>query len=568
MGSNNIIIREYLESLREDEELDYLFPILLNIMGFRIVATPKESKGQSQYGKDIVAIGKDDNGTAHRYYFELKGHKDRDITDKNYSSKDGIRESIIEAKDTAFSDSSIPTFNHLPIKIVVVHNGILKSNIRPTFDGFIKREFKEGEFERWDIHHLTDLFASYFFNEYLLTDEESLRLFKKTLVLFDVPQNDYRDFKRLVDLQIEKIGKIEKGRAFRKFFATQNLLASVVLHYSHDNLESAKDCLTYLLLKTWSWILANHLELKPSVKREFSKLVDTHFRMLDSYFNRTLKVAKKEHGLYAENGASFEEAGYPLRSFEYLNYLIYYFEARLYYPTFLKQPTNSKRRVLRENQKKLLLEILENNDGCWRPVMDFHSIAILNTVLFLLNPDDAQKRDIQFVGEYLFGLTENILIINTVRGRFPFVGNELGFIKSLNKNKPKKEAKGLPPSLLVTILFELAAILEFEQMHKSFSDGFKDKLNLQTAYAKFDLDIEQLLFEKHFDYEYYIDASIDLKPSLNEFRTEMSAKEYDSIEYRTDAAGFPFLRKLAHIYFKNELFADEWRGLYTINAKA
>ena len=49
MNSNSIIVREYLSSLKEDTELDYLFPILLNIMGFRIVQTAKESKGQSQY---------------------------------------------------------------------------------------------------------------------------------------------------------------------------------------------------------------------------------------------------------------------------------------------------------------------------------------------------------------------------------------------------------------------------------------------------------------------------------------------------------------------------------------
>ena len=42
----NRIIREYLESLKEDKELDYIFPILLDAMGFRIVSTPKNSKGR------------------------------------------------------------------------------------------------------------------------------------------------------------------------------------------------------------------------------------------------------------------------------------------------------------------------------------------------------------------------------------------------------------------------------------------------------------------------------------------------------------------------------------------
>ena len=110
MNSNIIIVKEYLESLKEDNELDYLFPLLLSTMDFRIVQTAKESKGQSQYGKDIIAIGKGEDGIKYRWYFELKGYADKDITEKNYSKPDGIRESIIEAKDTAFKDSSIPKF--------------------------------------------------------------------------------------------------------------------------------------------------------------------------------------------------------------------------------------------------------------------------------------------------------------------------------------------------------------------------------------------------------------------------------------------------------------------------
>ena len=49
------IIRDYLSSLKEDNELDYIFPILLSAMDFRLISTPRNSKGQSQYGKDVVA---------------------------------------------------------------------------------------------------------------------------------------------------------------------------------------------------------------------------------------------------------------------------------------------------------------------------------------------------------------------------------------------------------------------------------------------------------------------------------------------------------------------------------
>jgi hypothetical protein len=399
MGSNNIFVREYLESLKEDTELDYLFPIMLNIMGFRIISTAKEAKGQSQYGKDIIAVGNDENGIKHKYYFELKGYDAKDITDSNYSVKDGVRESIYEARDTAFSDSSIPQFNSLPIKIVFVHNGIIKTNIRPTFDGFIQREFPNGGFERWDIYTLTDLFGQYLFSEYLLTDEESLRHFKRTLVLLDAPSYDYSDFKHLVDLQIERVQKI-KGRAFKKFFATLKLLSVIILHYSRENnnLHPARECLTYLVLKVWNWILKNKLEEKKAVTNEFRKLIAIHFEILNEYFEKTIEVAKTVDGLYSERGGSFEEIGYPLRSFEYLNYLMYFFQARKYWPKFDKAPSDAKDKVISKIQKDTLFNIIDNNDGCARPLLDNHSISILNVFLYVLNDRYVTQDDINFIG--------------------------------------------------------------------------------------------------------------------------------------------------------------------------
>ena len=293
-----MIVREYLSSLKEDSELDYLFPIVLNLMGFRIIQTAKESKGQSQYGKDIIAVGKDENGNNHKWYFELKGYADKDITQANYSKQDGIRESIIEAKDTFFNDSSIPGFDSLPVKIVIVHNGILKTNIRDTFDGFIKREFKNGEFERWDIYYLTDIFSQYLFYEYILSDETSNSLLKKTLAFLDSPDNNYIDFKELVKLQFNKVNDI-KSRAFKKLFATLNILNSLIYHYSKENnyLVPAKECSKFLVLKTWHWILENNLENKKPVVIEFRKLLKGQFEIFDNYFLKTFSIAKIENGI-------------------------------------------------------------------------------------------------------------------------------------------------------------------------------------------------------------------------------------------------------------------------------
>lgn len=208
----NKILRAYLEALKEDEELDKIFPLLLRAMNFRIVSTPKHSKGMSQYGKDIVAIGKDEDDVIYRWYFELKGNAAKDINDKTFNVPDGVRDSILAAKDTTYEDSSIAKFNALPIKIVFVHTGILLENTRPQFDGFIKHVFPHGGFERWDIDKLVALFAQYLFNDCLLADEESARLFKKILVLIDAPGWDTKDLDTLIDLQLARCPVDNKKR--------------------------------------------------------------------------------------------------------------------------------------------------------------------------------------------------------------------------------------------------------------------------------------------------------------------------------------------------------------------
>lgn len=139
----NIIVREYLESLTESNELDYIFSILLEVMDFQIFTTPKISKGLAQYGKDIVAVGTYNDGVKKRFFFEIKGGKDRDFTTHTFNKKDGIVESIREAKT-----GNAMT---LPIKIVLVHNGTVHPSVKETFDGFIEAEFPKANEEETSI---------------------------------------------------------------------------------------------------------------------------------------------------------------------------------------------------------------------------------------------------------------------------------------------------------------------------------------------------------------------------------------------------------------------------------
>jgi hypothetical protein len=561
-----MIVREYLSSLKEDSELDYLFPIVLSLMGFRIIQTAKESKGQSQYGKDIIAIGKDENGTNHKWYFELKGYSDKDITQANYSKQDGIRESIIEAKDTIFKDSSISGFDSLPVKIVVVHNGVLKTNIRDTFDGFIKREFKNGEFERWDIYYLTDIFSQYLFNEYILSDETSNRLLKKTLAFLDSPDNNYIDFKELVKLQFNKVNDI-KSRAFKKLFATLNILNSLIYHYSKENnyLVPAKECSKFLVLKTWHWILENNLENKKPVVVEFRKLLKGQFEIFDKYFLKTFSIAKIENGLFSENGHFFEKIGYPLRCFEYLDDLIYY--CRLRHCVF---ETKDKEKLITK-QKDLLIEVIENNSGFSRPLFDNHSIPIIQLFLFFSDKDYLRQKDVNFLFNYFHKIITNLKIEKIRHNWQPELHNRINpLIEFIATGiRPKEFCDS--SSILLAILLEISTIFDSEFLFSEILSFIDKDLSLQIVSIDFNTyNVENLIFEKNLHNEYYVDCIERVQDGLkllqkeadfSEFKKSILDKKEPINLYKTDKLGLSCIRYLAHSYFKNEILPEEWREL-------
>lgn len=104
------------------------------------------------------------------------------------------------------------------------------------------------------------------FDETLLTDDESYRLFKKILVLLDGEGNNYEDISTLVQLQLKKItsAKKENRRLILNAFASLRLIAHMVHYYSVEcqNLLPAKYCVDTIVLKTWAWILKSKKRIK------------------------------------------------------------------------------------------------------------------------------------------------------------------------------------------------------------------------------------------------------------------------------------------------------------------
>ena len=566
-----VIVREYLESLKEDKELDLLFPMLLEVMGFIIVTSPKEYKGHKQYGKDIIAYGYDPyDNIKKRFYFELKGGRDRNIDVKTFAKDDGIRMSIIEAKDRDYSNNSIEGFNGLPVKIVIVHNGVISPDVSDTFEGFITREFpKDGSFEfaRWDISKLTSLFSEHLFNEYLLTNEENTRLFKRMLVFMDVPENSQRDFYSLVH---NIISKTDKGNISKtnfpvhliRFFETLKLISLITHQYAREanNLEISKKCIPYLVLRVWCWIISNHLEKNKRVLGKFQEIFLLHKSFLSEYFTKMLPISQTKYGLFSENSGRYEQIGFPMRCMEYLSYLNYW---------LLIQDENE----LSIDQKNgILTTFIDCNDGTCRPLLDNHSIPIFLTISFYV-----QNGKIDNAKNYLAQVFEQIIISKNFSGWFPDGKNNPESLIRLIARREKSIYYEDKASMLIGMLFELLAAFKMESAYYEFRSQlidiqlstfipFSDNL-LHSYFPDISNSHEELLFS-HELYEEGYQSEIKLDENFLDFYTKTKNKKEYEIEYRTAHTKFSVLLKLAHLYYNTPFFPQEWRSMFDVQEKS
>ena len=590
----NIIVREYLESLKEDRELDAIFPILLEVMDFQIITTPKTTKGYQQFGKDVVAVGIDPaDGIKKRFYFEIKGESDKDITNSNYFKQDGVRESILEAKDRPFRNHSHPEFNHLPIKIVFVHNGVVKEGVRETYEGFIEATFpkigqlmpkgKGGkssertskiaapilfEYERWGIYELSLLFSEKLFNEYLLVDDISINLFKRVLLLFSTPGNNNADFRQLINRIFEQAGAYQEMSRRRKVLLSETLkLISYVVHtYAKEagNLESARQCLNYAVLAYWNWILANNIETDRAAVKHFNRFLLTYRSFLDDYFGKTLPVAEFKNGLWSPHGGRYEQVGYPMRSLSYLASLANYYE-------LINFDRKNEDPSVQEQVKKLS-KVIENNSGTHRPLLDVHSIPIVAAISFFIKngaKDEAVK---------LLRLTWTSII----RGyqsfkRLPDASMRVKNVSQFMITQKKNIYYVDTTSHLMGILFEYLVVLDLKD---DFIEVQQFLIELNITLGVFvPYDDQQLLtmpelssdsheislFSHTLHYEGY-QSEISYREEFPELKTAVLAKREFSYDYRTRKAGFGFLIDLAHTEFLTPFFPDRWRIKNTIPA--
>ncbi|MGI9526725.1 MAG: hypothetical protein ACR2MS_06425 [Weeksellaceae bacterium] len=570
MNINPLIVKSYLESLKEDNELDVIFTQLLQVLDFEILSTPLEYKGYSQYGKDIVAVQVDpDDNIRKRFYFELKAG---DINNKNwFAESNGVRDTLIMTADKDFN-TNYNNFENLPIKVILVFNGMVNEKVRNILNDLSQKEFvsKGIDFEEWNISILTKKFSDHLFGAYLLADQETTKIFNKVLINLNVSNHISEDYVRLLEDLFSKNewqGWSKKKREWILLFQTIKLISFIIYTESKDynNLDIAKRYLTHLVIKFWHWILKNKLENDSKIKAFFDEVLNFYLSVLSDYFQRTLTIAKIQDGLSYENSGRYEQIGYTKRTFEYLEYLTFLLNIDV------PNPNANKAEI-----KKILSSVINSNSVSFRPLVDINSIPIIDILNLYIILDDKESAVI-----YLKGVFSYIINGKVKYDRLPDANNSYENVIRFTVTGEKPVYYSDSTSPLLAVLLEYTAILDLEEDYntvRKFVIDNKIDLGIFTPHHGINStsthlientvdDLEEQLFSNprlNDGYQRDIKLFVNLNEhmSFETFKLDYEKRiEEFQYDYRTDKAGYYFLRNLAHIYFQIPYFPDKWRNI-------
>lgn len=192
-----LILKEYLSSLKERDELDAILPDLLSELGLSVFSKP--GRGTRQNGVDVAAFGSLKGGEEKIFLFSIKSG---DITRNTWDGEalQSLRPSLNEIIDTYIPNRIPSHYKGKPIVICICFGGDIQEQAREQVEGYKKANSGKGfEFDEWNGDKLAELILSSFLREDLLPKNFQSAL-RKSLALLDEPEISFRHFSHLVHL--------------------------------------------------------------------------------------------------------------------------------------------------------------------------------------------------------------------------------------------------------------------------------------------------------------------------------------------------------------------------------
>ena len=205
-----LLVKEYLNSLRERDELDAVLPDLLSELGHRVISRPVT--GVRQYGVDVASGGSDEKGRRSLHLFSIKSG---DLTRSEwYGGPQTLRPSLDEIVEVYLRTHVPRQYADLPVVIVLCFGGDVRQGVEDLVNGYIEAMASRRPdltYEIWDGDRLAEMILTGVLGPELMP-KHTQSLFRKSIALLDEPDAAVGYHLQFVRALIEGTGTRQKDK--------------------------------------------------------------------------------------------------------------------------------------------------------------------------------------------------------------------------------------------------------------------------------------------------------------------------------------------------------------------
>ncbi|MGX1110634.1 hypothetical protein ACSSVW_000013 [Pseudoalteromonas sp. MBR-15] len=475
-----LILKQYLASLKERQELDAVLPDLLSSMGMNVFISP--TRGVKEYGVDIAAVGQlQDDEEESVYLFSVKSGN---LTRETWSgqSNQSLLPSLQEILFGFIPTRIPPQHSSKPIVICLCFGGDINSGIRQEVTGFENYNSRDKlRFEEWNGDKLSELIQQYLLKEELLPSS-SQALLRKSLALLEEPESSSNHFSVLID---EVLSNTTDTDSIASSITRINVCLWVLFSWCRDgdNLEAAYLSSERTLLLAWDKV-KGHYTGRNKLSKSFDSIMDTYQQITDCYVDRCLipYVGLKYALSHAVHSPCSIDVNIKL--FDVLGRLAvkgHWVLDSLSKSYAKKLPTDGET----EEQKRLRLRLREvtsainllaiNNPILLSPYKDSQAIDFGLALTLLSNNSELDG----FVQSWLSAVVDKCIFAFECDGMYPTMHNSYEkLLEHRNKDKTNSNYKNkvTEASVLYPLLAVFCSLYKLDSVNQDLEKFAKDNL--------------------------------------------------------------------------------------------
>ncbi len=293
-----LVIREYLASLKERDELDAVLPDLLTELGFTVYSRP--ARGTRQYGVDVAAVGPGQDGIRRVHLFSVKSG-DLDRNEWNTASPQSLRPSLDEILDHYIASRIPPEYAQLPIAICLTFGGAIDEQVRAEVTGYMNRNTTSKiSFEEWNGDRLAQIILDGILREELLPPSQRSHL-RKSVAMVEEPDVALDHFQKLLRALADQPGATSAARLSQARLINICLWIMFVWAREADNVEAPYRASELALLEVWQLLKADIARTSRAGEAAsfiINELAELHFTIWDALFeDKILPAAETRHAI-------------------------------------------------------------------------------------------------------------------------------------------------------------------------------------------------------------------------------------------------------------------------------